>query len=914
MLYGRESETGAIVDALDRAQRGHGAALLIHGEPGLGKTALLRYARDQAADMRILVADCSPTEAAVPFGALSLLIRPLRNDIEDLPDLERNALIDALSLRLTTDKNHYPIYAAFLALLSAARRPLLVCVDNAQWLDRSSAEALMFAARRLRAEGVAMLVAGRPQDDPGNTREIGLAVLRLRPLGRDASLRVIAAAARDRETHAAVAVEIARQAAGHPDALAEIVRGLDDGQLAGRGPLPDPLPSAASAGRLFGPRVTSLDAAARRAMLVAAVHGEGELGPVLSALRLARVPDSALEALENADLVSLSGHRITFSHPLVRSAAIDLARPRELREAHRVLADALQEPRLAERRAWHLAEACLAADEQVSNMLEETAEIARRRGGHAAAAQQLDRAAELSPDSGHRSRRWHLAADHARRAGRPGYAALLLDKARANGPQEPTTYADRTRGRFHLFTGGDPDQAAALLRAAADSLAAHKSPAAAPAYADAAMAAFLAGDPVRASDHAFAAMTPELAAPAGISMVSGLIVGMACLQTGHVVDGLRMLREAVAAVHERGVSTEDLEYAVFLALAHVWVGDLPAARTLTTTLVDELRTRAAFGTLPLALYGSAYAHLASGRFTTARDQASEAVELAGRTGNPLWSYFALSCLSLVEAHQGDERGCREHAAAASALRDSSDLRFPRDSHNALGLQELSLARPKAALAHLEAAHRNPRPGSAFVFHGPSGSDLVEAYVRALGAVPGELAEQVIHQSGHLDPGGDAALAWRCRGLMADDEMFTEFFEHALALHSDAGSRYDRARTEFCFGERLRRTGRRRDARRHLRQAYEAFLALGSPVWARRSADELRATGEQVRPVLDGGQEGLTPQEHRVAVIVAAGATNNEAAETLFLSPKTIEAHLCRIYRKLGIRSRAQLAARFRPGS
>ncbi|MFP3962834.1 helix-turn-helix transcriptional regulator [Actinomadura fulvescens] len=469
---------------------------------------------------------------------------------------------------------------------------------------------------------------------------------------------------------------------------------------------------------------------------------------------------------------------------------------------------------------------------------------------------------------------------------------------------------DRTRGRLDMFTG-NPGRATKVLLDAAESQERESPGWADGAFADAAMSAFLAGDPVRAVDLAFRAQTPSDRPGDQVELISGLIIGTALTHLGRVPEGLRMLRESAAIVRQHGLDLEDLEYAVFTALAHAWVGDLPAARALSETLVHDLRRQSALGILPLALYAAAYIQAMSGRFSSASTQAAEAVELAHDTGNSLWSFFGLSCLALIEAHQGDETPCRKHAIDALTLLGSFDLQYPRDALDALGLLELSLGRPGAALQHLEAAHQDPQTDTPPVFDGPPGADLVEAYVRSDGPVPDDILAQVESQSGNLDFAINAALAWRCRGLLADDESFTACFVQALDLHAHAGSPYDQARTQFCFGERLRRTGRRRDSRRQLREAYEQFAQLGANQWARRSAEELRATGERVRKDPAAPPEKLTPQERSVASAVANGATNNEAAAALFLSPKTIEAHLGRVYRKLGIRSRSELAASFR---
>jgi len=381
------------------------------------------------------------------------------------------------------------------------------------------------------------------------------------------------------------------------------------------------------------------------------------------------------------------------------------------------------------------------------------------------------------------------------------------------------------------------------------------------------------------------------------------------MHLGQLTEGLRLVRGAARIAALPPDRRPDMEYVIFTALGLVWLGDHDGARGLLGPIVAELRARGALGDLPFALYASAYADARAGRLGAAVAAAAEAVELAQATGNELWRYLGLGGLALAEAQLGDEAGCRRHAQAALGMLQRFDLDYPRDAHDALGLLELGLGNVEQAIAYLEPA--NQIRGSEPLLARPSATDLVEAYVRAGRTVPQTMVDGLVRQSADEEFPGNAAIAWRCRGLIAHDGEYQDCFERALILHDRSPSPFETGRTRLCFGERTRRSGRRVSAREHLRAAHLAFVQLGARLWAGRAEQELRAAGETPRLAIDSrSASALTPQERAVAAAIARGATNREAAATLFLSPKTVEMHLSRVFRKLGLRSRAELAGKY----
>jgi ATP/maltotriose-dependent transcriptional regulator MalT len=462
--------------------------------------------------------------------------------------------------------------------------------------------------------------------------------------------------------------------------------------------------------------------------------------------------------------------------------------------------------------------------------------------------------------------------------------------------------ADCERARVELYHG-DVGYAQQLMTSAASRLRANDPPAAASMLGQAAFAALFAGEPDRAA--ALAHDAQELAGPENDDPVVGLTLGLSLLHQGEIARCFRSLL-AAAELAERRRDEVEPDYVAFAALALTWIGEFGRARELLNGQLSRAREESSFGVLCSGLYAAAYLEARTGHLIKAYALATEGVSVAETTANNFWRYLSLCCLAYIEAAQGREQESREHVHMALEIARRHGFGYPAPVLDALGLLELSLGHAEEAVRHLRAA--NSRGGTDEpIFARPSGPDLVEAYVRAGEPLPASLLEGVWTVSEEERYPGAAAVAWRCRGLLAPDDEVDACFTAALRLHQRVDNPFALARTELSYGERLRRAGRRHAAREHLGRAVELLTELGAAHWVTRGDAELRAAGGSAGVPAREGLAGLTPQELQVALTVAHGRTNREAGAVLYVSPKTVEFHLSQVYRKLAIRSRAELA-------
>jgi DNA-binding CsgD family transcriptional regulator len=906
-LVGRDAECARVGELLEGARRGRSGALVLAGEPGIGKSALCRWAVARAADMRVLSVHGVESELDLPFAALSELLAGVVDRIALLPEPQARALDVALARRAAPAGDRFAIASAVLGLLGVVAEggPLLVVIDDAQWLDASTADALLFAARRLHSEGVAVVVATRP-GALFDAASAGLACVMVRPLEAADALALLAAA------HGGLPVSVAGlladRAHGNPLALLEVPLVLDAAQRAGEAPIEEPLPVGPALVRALVHRLSGLSEDARRALLVAAASGGEDVQPVLDALGELGFDGSLLDAAEQAGALSLAGERFAFRHPLLRSAVYHGAAGSAQRAAHRALARVTD----GEPRAWHLAHATVGHDEAVAASLEQVGLDARRRGAPSAAAAALERAGRLSRPGEARVRRLTEAARDAHVAGRPTGALRLLDDALA-GAQDPVQRADiqHVRGRV-LMLQGLMETAYGLLVDEAQRVHDKDPERTATMLAEACLDRFLAADIARATSvarqaYGVAAQTrPAVQAFAGVTLAAALVL------SGERAEAERLLDRFLPLLRAADPLTEAGQLVSVAAQCYFWLDRYDVASTLLDGLTMAARRAGAPAALLLPLCCRADLDLRVGRWTVAAAQLQEAVDLGEEMTESVFAAYAPECLARLAAATGDQQAAREHAEHAMRLIDAHHNEFGRlYVHSALGLLELGLGRMDPAIDHLGRARDLARRGGVAepnAVHWQA--DLVEAFVRAGDVEAAEDALADFEREAERT-GGRWALgtAARWRGLLAgrpeDERFFAIACEHLEAVSAP----FELARTQLCHGEGLRRAGRRGAARDALRLALDGFEALGAAPWFERARAELRATGavpKRDRRSADRGD--LTPHEMQVARIVAGGATNREAAAALFVSTKTIEFHLAHIYRKLGVRTRTELAA------
>jgi len=897
---GRAADLAAVETVLADARASRGGALVVRGEAGVGKTALLAEAARRAEGMTVLRAVGVESEAEFAFAGLHQVLAPGLGRVDALPAPQAAALRGAFGFTAERTDDRFLVSLGALGVLAdlADAGPVLVLVDDAQWLDRPSAEALGFVARRLAAEPVAMLLAARE----GEARRFegpGLPELRLRGLGRDDARRLLQQrAAGPIAPH--VAERLVGLTGGNPLALVELPAALDAPQLAGRAPLPDRLPLTSRLEHAFADRARDLDEPARRLLAVAVADDTGDLPLVMrAAARLdAGVPE--LERVEASGLATVAGDRLALRHPLARSV-LQRGLPFALRQsAHAALAEVLDAPEDADRRAWHRAAATYVPDEGVAAELEHTAARAGARGGHAAAATALERAAQLSVDERRRADRLAAAAEAAWRSGRAPWAQALADQAEALAGD------GRLRGRILsvraaiAFTRGAPAEARAMLEEAAAATADTQERA--DLLVRAAEAAVRAGDgPGTERIRRRLDEVPETGETLGRTWLGGV----GAIVEGRLEEAARLLTE----VADRGESLGDPRALVWAANASVWLGDAERTLALQSRAIELARARGAFATVAVALTRRGAFLAWHGRVDEAWADGDEALRLTEEAGIDNSVAQSQAVLASVAALRGDEEACRAEAERALSAAAARGLMPVWETATwALGLLELLRGRHEAALGHLETLVLGGwGAGSTPLSHYAAVPELVEAAVRAgRPELAAPALERFTRWAEAMGVGWAAGLRERCLGLLAEGDAAIAHLERAHALHVSERWPLMRAVTQLHLGEALRRGRRRTEARTHLRAAAAALEAVGVRPLADRAQAELRATGEALRP-REAGAEALTPQERRIARFVATGASNKEVASQLFLSPKTVEYHLAKVFQKLGIASRADLA-------
>ncbi|WP_194829154.1 LuxR family transcriptional regulator [Nocardia sp. XZ_19_231] len=895
MLHGRDTEQAMIDDLLSGARAGRSGALVLRGEAGIGKTALMDYAAAQG--IPTVRSAGIESEAELPFAALHLLVRPGMELVRQLPSRQRDALEAAFGLGEGAPADRMLIGLAVLTLLAeeAAQGPLLCVIDDAHWLDRATAEALLFAARRLDAEGVVMLFATRsgPQDFPAP----GLTELALAGLRPDA-----AAALLDAGTTAlspAMRYRLLAESGGNPLALLELPAVVGESILDES----NPLPLTQRLQLAFHGRVTRLPAATRAVLLIAAAAGAADLAPVLRAASAlgASLPD--LQPAQDAGMVATDGQVLTWRHPLLRSAVYQGSALTDRLAAHRALADALVDDDAADLRAWHLACAATGPDEHTATALERTADRARRRHGFHGAVAAYDRAAALSTDTGARVRRLVLAAETATEAGLTDRAERLAERAESLSHRVEFD-ADGSAFELRLelvraqaeFAGGKPGSAHRRLMSAAVAARETDPRGAARILTKAVHTAWYLG-PDELDEVAAVLTTLRLVEDDPATPIVRYLTGSV---TGHRVADLR---DAAAAARAGGAdSPADL---VQLCGSGLVVGQDAQVEELAGELVRECREQGRIGLLAPLLFFRSEGLSFGGRPRESRIAAEEGLRIAQDIGQAQWVSQIHAFLAYLAALQGDSTSSRDHADRAVAEEFGGPGAVGASwAHAAVAL--LALGEGRLEQAQTELAHMTIEPARHHVIGLRTLPDQIEVAVR-LGATDRatEALDRLTHWAQRAGQEWIAALAARGRALLADGSDAEQHFVAALA----ANRPFDEARTRLLYGEWLRRDKRKVDARTQLELAMDLFDRLDATPWSERARTELAALGVGTGARASGGPlSSLTPQESQIVRLAAQGLSNREIAARLFLSHRTVGHHLYKAYPKLGVLSRGELSA------
>ncbi len=884
---GRTAELARLNRLVADAKDGLGRALLLRGEAGIGKTALLDYAADVAGGMRVLRVSGVESEAEIPFAGLQLLFARYADRFDALPGPQAAALRGALG-QSSSAGERLLVGAAVLALLAdlADDGPVLCLVDDVHWFDRSSVDALLFAVRRLHTDPVATVLAARSGDRPFTAD--GVDSITLGRLDKTDAARLLETV---RTLPGEIADRVLVESGGNPLAILELAATDDAARPAPVAPLP-------ATGRLeehFRELIGALPERTRHALLLAAADDRSELGTFAAAADRLGLAHSDLEPAEQRRLVRVTTDALAFRHPLIRASAYQDAPLARRVAAHEALAATLSDPRDGDRRAWHLAAAATGTDDTAAAELELAARRAVVRGAPATAARALERAAHLSSERSDRARRLVEAARNAYDGGQLDWAAEL---ATAGGmlTQRPGYRAEAGWVQAQVaYERGSPAEASArALDAAAPILSID------PYRAVAVLteATWCARD---AADPELLRRCSELVGSVhgGPTAMRNALAGFADLLLGDTGAAIAPLRTLLLAAGD-GILDGPLE-----RLSAGFWGVLIGADTRALAILDDhvaaLRGQGAVGWLPYAHEPLAFAQLITSRFHDAEATVAEAKELAGELGQGMQVVVLSSISAWLAAVRGDPGTCREQARLV--LDDTRQHRMAAALATwALALIDLMTAEPGKALDRLDVVCEGPPGRDVTVRAIP---DHVEAAVRtgdtdrARTHLP-RLAEWAEHTTSPVA----TALLLRCEALLSEDADAPERFEAALRV--DGCAPYDRARTQLVYGEWLRRHRRPTLARAQLAAADETFERIGAHGWRQRVRAELVALGDPVpeASATDGPQ--LTPQEMQVVRRAAQGMSNREIGAQLFLSPRTVGYHLYKAYPKLGVSRRSQL--------
>ncbi|MGW0198017.1 ATP-binding protein [Nonomuraea sp. NPDC003201] len=902
-LRGRQIECETLDQLVATVQAGRSSVLVLRGEAGIGKTALLEYARGSASGCRVARAAGVESEMELAFGGLHQLCAPFLDRLGRLPEPQRDALGTAFGLSAGAPPDRFLVGLAVLSLLAdvAEQEPLVCLIDDVQWLDKVSAQALAFVARRLLAERIGLVFAVRE-----GYLEPGLAGLPQFEVGRlsDSDARALLDSVTPGRLDEQVRDRIVAETQGNPLALLELPRGLTPAELAGGFGRPDARALAGQIEQSFLRRIQSLPTPSQQLLLIAAAEPVGDLTLLTRAAELLGIDAAAASPAEAAGLITM-GTRARFRHPLVRSAAYRGAAPQDRQNVHRALADSTDRQSDPDRRAWHLANATAGPDETVAAELERSAHRAQARGGVAAAAAFLERAAELTPDSARRGARALAAARAKYQAGGFDAALELLDAAELSPLDErELARTSLLRGQI-VFASTSAGAGLPLLLKAAKQLEPLDPGLARETYRDALNAAMTAGrlpSGAQMVDVAKATLAAPPGPPPGRHDL--FLNGVAVVATEGYSAGVPMVLRALDAFRTEGVSREEsLSWLSFACrMAHnVW--DFDNWSVLSARLVDLARQTGALSVLPLALHMLVSNRALAGELAVADALLAEAVTIGEVTGSRFFAQYAALVLEPWKGRETATSQAIEALTREAALQGEGKVVTATQWASAVLYN--GLGRYEEAYVAAERGSKHPQElGGPYI---RSLTELVEAAARsgrpARAAEAAQRLDEMAQASGTDWALGTSASA---RAQVSDGPAAETLYREAIERLSRTEVRVTHARGRLLYGEWLRRENRRVDAREQLGIAYEMLGQMGAEAFAERARRELQATGETIRKRTVGARATLTAQEAQIARLAGDGLTNPEIGAQLFISPHTVEWHLRKVFAKLGIVSRKQI--------
>ena len=911
MLLDRRNECKLLDQLMADVRAGESRALVVHGDAGIGKTALLEYLLERAAGCHVVRAAGVQSETELAFAALQQVCAPMLDSLARLPEPQQAALRTAFGLAAGPAPDRFLVGLAVLGLFAevAQQRPMVCVVDDAQWLDRASAQVLAFVARRLLAESVAMIFGVREsvtaRDQPDVPELAGLAELLIVGLPHD-DARALLVTAYPGPVDERVLERVLAETRGNPLALVELPRGFTPRELAGGFGLTGHHTLPRRIEESFRRQVEPLPAETRQLLLVSAAEPAGDATLVRRAAEQLGIRVEAAAPPAQAAGLAEFGAWVRFRHPLVRSAIYRAATPEERRRAHRALAGVTDAQADPDRRAWHRAQAAAGPDEDVATELERSADRAQARGGLAAAAAFLERASDLTPDLPRRGRRALAAAQARYHAGTPDASLRLLVLAEASPLSElQRAEVDVLRARIAFTMNRGRDAPSLLLKAGAE-LEPLDGQLARETYLEALDAARFAahlasGAGLQEVAEAARAVAPPAQPPRAADL---LLDGLAVRFTDGHAAAVPLLRRAVTAFGSPDLSTEEGLRWLWLASTtcpdHLW--DEQSWETLATRHVQLVRDTGAMAVLPLALTSTIVMRTFLGELTTAAALLEEQRAVVEATGAPLAWYSPL----FLAAWQGRVAEAFELIDAGLA---ENERRGEGDGVIACGWVKAllcnSLGRYEEALAAAEQATDPP-----VEIGTPYWASLVELVTAAARAGRPERATDAFARLTRMTRAGGTdwalGLEARCRALLSEGDAAESCYREAVERLGRTRVRGELARARLLYGEWLRRENRRVDAREQLRTARQMFTEMGAHAFAERAGHELAAAGETVSKRSGEATTNLTAQETQIARLVREGLPNTEIAARLFISPRTVEWHLSKIFAKLQISSRRQL--------